>query len=1103
MKSTMKTTLTLLIFFTLLFSLVPVTASRDESLLKIFWTDTHTDKIQRANLNGSNIEDLVTQGLRDPGDIVLDAEDGKIYWTDDSTRKIQRANLDGSNIEDLVTQGLRYPCGIALDVEGDKMYWTDAHTDKIQRANLDGSNIEDLVTQGLRYPCGIALDVENGKMYWTDMSTDKIQRTNLDGSNIEDLVTRTQGLRYPSDIVLDVEGGKMYWTDAHTDKIQRANLNGSDVEDLVTQGLEYPVGIVLDVEGGKMYWTDAHTDKIQRANLNGSDVEDLVTQGLRFPNGIAIGILSPVNPVIVKEDVDRDNVVDVHDNEPTRPTVNLSKSPPIVAPGKDFTLNATVENIGGISDPATLQFYGPVKVAHTLVLVQLKSGVMPAIDFMDKTLDEAIPIAEIDVDGTHKQTKTVTAPDTAGTYAYKVCIEGVDGAEETDSTCSDVITIRVAPPDLQFGKVWAEPAIVAPGKEFKLYATVRNLGSRSDKTVLWWHYEGTTGDTDHHEELQGTRIDPLPTADGKATVTKHITVTAPEIPGTYYYGPSIDKVEGEEDTDNNYANNVTVTVGGSDLVIKDIWATRDGDRINHVEINYRAFNLHVLIKNEGNAKSEKTTLRYFRSINQNVSKSDRELYQIDDKNEFDADHKSHSVPALEPGDEVELFLEETMAPQTVSNHYYRAEVANVLSESDGNNWSDVLTVPVAPGSDGLEIPERFISQVAYSKDNTYFVLSPKFAKLTGKKDPNSYIPHICTITLRIGDIPNYFMFPLDPPPSVGEQLEEVGRQIGEMLTLSIAGKVKLGTVVPQFLIKNLGKELKVIRILSEILDISDPNNHPIVSMTYYPNSDFNQGKTIEGDVPILFVIQNQRLSSISFEVEQQYYEKGNWFPTNVDFTVPVIETEDSDNWLSKALSVVSNVIIGIENVVWKKLSEVVNTINNELFVGDPGMSVKYTGEWNLEETWQLENGTLAAPRAQLMSLADYPPFQQLSPEMQEYLLRYLGESANPGTINPEAWQVPEETSLLPNYPNPFNPETWIPYQLATPADVTLTIYDINGHVVRDLDLGHQRAGVYHGRSRAAHWDGRNAQGEPVASGLYFYTLKAGDWTATRKMLIRK
>ena len=99
--------------------------------------------------------------------------------------------------------------------------------------------------------------------------------------------------------------------------------------------------------------------------------------------------------------------------------------------------------------------------------------------------------------------------------------------------------------------------------------------------------------------------------------------------------------------------------------------------------------------------------------------------------------------------------------------------------------------------------------------------------------------------------------------------------------------------------------------------------------------------------------------------------------------------------------------------------------------------------------------------------------------------------------------LPKETVLLANYPNPFNPETWIPYQLAKPAEVTLTIYAVGGRVVRQLTLGHQPAGMYHNKRRAAYWDGRNAQGEEVASGLYFYTLTAGDFTATRKMLIRK
>ena len=102
-----------------------------------------------------------------------------------------------------------------------------------------------------------------------------------------------------------------------------------------------------------------------------------------------------------------------------------------------------------------------------------------------------------------------------------------------------------------------------------------------------------------------------------------------------------------------------------------------------------------------------------------------------------------------------------------------------------------------------------------------------------------------------------------------------------------------------------------------------------------------------------------------------------------------------------------------------------------------------------------------------------------------------------------ASMIPQETALLANYPNPFNPETWIPYQLAVPAEVTLTIYDMNGHALRRLAVGLQAAGMYQNRNRALYWDGRNGSGESVASGVYFYTLTSGEFTATRKMLIRK
>ena len=98
---------------------------------------------------------------------------------------------------------------------------------------------------------------------------------------------------------------------------------------------------------------------------------------------------------------------------------------------------------------------------------------------------------------------------------------------------------------------------------------------------------------------------------------------------------------------------------------------------------------------------------------------------------------------------------------------------------------------------------------------------------------------------------------------------------------------------------------------------------------------------------------------------------------------------------------------------------------------------------------------------------------------------------------------PQDTLLAQNFPNPFNPETWIPYQLSKATEVKIDIYDISGHLVRSLNLGWQPVGAYMMPSSAAYWDGKNAVGERVASGIYFYTLQTSDFAATRRMVILK
>lgn len=271
----------------LAFSVSPANAQ------KMYWADF--GGIVRANLDGSEIE-VVVKGLFGVLGIAVDIPGGKIYWTN-SANKIRRANLDGSHVQDLITGGLDDPWGIALDLGAGKMYWANRLAGKIQRANLDGSAIQDVVTTEAG-PQGIALDLEGGKVYWTlpFAAAGKIRRANLDGSNVEDLVVISETEMVPVRIALDVPAGKMYWTLAdivfheRPGKIQRANLDGSGVEDLIaTKPFTNPRGIALDIRAEKLYWTDPQVGKIQRANLDGSGVEDLVV-GFPEPADIVLDL---------------------------------------------------------------------------------------------------------------------------------------------------------------------------------------------------------------------------------------------------------------------------------------------------------------------------------------------------------------------------------------------------------------------------------------------------------------------------------------------------------------------------------------------------------------------------------------------------------------------------------------------------------------------------------------------------------------------------------------------------------------------------------------------------------------------------------------------
>ena len=235
---------------------MPIDIALDLQNLKVYWVNFRPPKVYRANLDGSNIEEIIDGGdpnelprelLNYPYAIALDTDANKIYWGRDHIPWIiRRADIDGSNIEDVLVRPWVDAESLELDVKGGKMYWADSFNDNIGRANLDGSNYEELGSTPA--PVGLALDLRNRRVYWTDPFLGKIERSFLNGDNVETLLTE---LNRPTDIVLDTLSLKMYWVETNwktKNKIRRANLDGSNVTDIFT-GSNYMAGIALDSEG--------------------------------------------------------------------------------------------------------------------------------------------------------------------------------------------------------------------------------------------------------------------------------------------------------------------------------------------------------------------------------------------------------------------------------------------------------------------------------------------------------------------------------------------------------------------------------------------------------------------------------------------------------------------------------------------------------------------------------------------------------------------------------------------------------------------------------------------------------------------------------------
>jgi DNA-binding beta-propeller fold protein YncE len=223
---------------------------------KLYWA-ANGDYIQRANLDGSGIETIILDTMDDPGDtvgphsIALDTNRGKIYWTDRSEKTIRRANLDGTQIEDVVTTD-KYAEDLQLDLLNDRVYWLDLDTSVnpphgrwgIRRANLDGTGKLSVV--GQFGPSNFTLDPARNSMYWSQYVNDHIYRADLNGQSPQVLYDGVVGIRGPWEMDVNPENGQLYWVEQISGAIRTSGPFGGNLQTLHVGGpmRAFALGIV-------------------------------------------------------------------------------------------------------------------------------------------------------------------------------------------------------------------------------------------------------------------------------------------------------------------------------------------------------------------------------------------------------------------------------------------------------------------------------------------------------------------------------------------------------------------------------------------------------------------------------------------------------------------------------------------------------------------------------------------------------------------------------------------------------------------------------------------------------------------------------------------
>ena len=888
----------------------------------------------------------------------------------------------------------------------------------------------------------------------------------------------------------------------------------------------------------------------------------------------------------------------------------------VLAPSARFKLAAIVENRGTrASDATTLRYYRSSDAV---------------ISTSDTEVGEDDRIEGLNPDGRDANFTNLRAPETPGTYYYGVCIDSVDRETDTGNNCSEAVSITVeaaqtSAPDLIVESLRVDDRTIgpgntiAPGDRFQLEVVLRNQGeaAMTNRADLDYYYssDATLTGTGNDIRASGDPINPL-----EPNATDNLTeyITAPAVPGVYYYGVCISDVDEERNRANNCSPTdqvirITVdpnasVVDGIDLYIPDIrFKLRDATIVEEpVLLPGDRFRIYLTVGNRGKSDDDYDKRRiYFLSspdahIDGYRKGNEQDLSRIYLRTLRAGRTKVRQSPLIE-------------APETPGTYYYGAEVQATSTEKNhgtaGNNTSTAATLivnkkpsvsknlPAQTMEIGtpvtLDLGSYFSDQenltyaavlvpatpqvVALSISGATLKLTPRQAgtakvKVTAK-DPYHSAEDTrwkteqefeVVITQTDDREPLTAIYWYTDPWVTVQRANLDGTNVQNIITITeTSGLSGIALDIKGNKIYWIANDYTTRMIKIQRANLDGTNRQDILTMPKVePGGARNIALDIKGNK--IYWTVHQLITTDETPVSAKIVggiskiQRANLDGTNKQ---DILTISGSGLIADIALDITGGKIywtnngaifggvgkIQCANLDGTNKQDIFTTPNDQegllhgIALDETAAKVYWANDdkiqrANLDGTnvqniitaglccfchdialdgtggklyWSsLEFGEgPATAKVQCANLDGTNKQDILTMEgLRASIDIALGPAAGlaaPMLINTSAATIPTGTALLPNYPNPFNPETWIPYQLARDADVTLTIYDVRGTVVRRLELGHQPAGFYQSRGRAAHWDGRNHLGEKVASGLYFYTFTAGDFTATQKLLIRK